>query len=158
MGGGRSTGNSPLRLATVVTIAAGQIVTVLVVGWVGPIASKAETLERCQSVRTGNSKVLGEMDLTWGQKEETLLRLSETGSVKGSVKEEGSLICQTKTRVETLAPVEPVGGIPETKMGADGVSLGARRETLWGAVTLTTTPSHRETPQVQPAGYLSPPC
>lgn len=128
MGGGRSTGNSPLR--TAVTIAAGQIVTVLVVEWVGPTASKAESLGLCQSVRTGNSKVLGETDLTWAQREETSVQLSETGSVKGSVKEEGSLICQTKTRVETLAPVEPVGGIPETKMGADGVSLGARQEIL----------------------------
>lgn len=70
------------------------------------------------------------MVLTWAQKEETLVRLSGTGSVKGSVKEEGSLIWQTKTRVETLAPVEPAGGIPETKMEADGVSLGARQEIL----------------------------
>ena len=70
------------------------------------------------------------MDLTWVRKEEILVQLSETGSVKGNVKEEESLICQTKTREETLAPVEPQGGIPETKMGADGVSLGARQERL----------------------------
>lgn len=128
MGGGRSTGSSPLPLAMAATIV-GEIVTVLVVGWVGP-TSKAGSLVGCQSVRTGTSKVLGERDLIWVRKEETLVQLSETGIVKGNVMEEGSLICRTKTRLETLSPVELEGGIPETKMGADGMSLGAQQEML----------------------------
>lgn len=132
MGGGTSTGISQLPLATAATIVVGAIVTVLVVGWVGPTASQAGSSGVCQWVRTGSSKVLGEMDLTWVLKEETLVQLSETGSEKGngSGTRGGSFLCQTKTRVETLAPMEMEGGIPETKMEADGVSLGARQERL----------------------------
>lgn len=134
MGGGRSTGSSLLPSVTAATIVVEVIVTVLVVGWVGPTASKAGSLGVCQWVRTGRGSkvVLGEMDLIWVPKEETLVRLSETGSErgKGNVKEEGSFLCQTKIRVETLAPMELEGGIPETKMEADGVSLGARQERL----------------------------
>lgn len=132
MGGGTSTGISQLPLATAATIVVGAIVTVLVVGWVGPTASQAGSSGVCQWVRTGSSKVLGEMDLTWVLKEETLVQLSETGSEKGNGNgtRGGSFLCQTKTRVETLAPMELEGGIPETKMEADGVSLGARQERL----------------------------
>lgn len=130
MEGGRSTGSSLLPLATPATILVGLIVIMLVVGWVGPIASKAGSLGLCQWVRPGSSKVLGEMGLTWALKEETLVQLSETESEKGNVMEEGSFLCQTKTRRETLAPMELEGGFPETKMEADGVSLGARQERL----------------------------
>lgn len=132
MGGGRSTGSSLLPLATAATIVAGVIVIVLVVGWVGPTASKAESLGVCQWVRTGSSKVLGEMDLTWVLKEETLVQLSETESEKGKGNgmQGESFLCQTKIRVETLAPMELEGGIPETKMEADGVNLEARQERL----------------------------
>lgn len=72
------------------------------------------------------------MDLTWVLKEETLVQLSETESERGigSGMQGGSFLCQTKTRVETLAPMELEGVIPETKMEADGVSLGARQERL----------------------------
>lgn len=145
-------------MATTATIIVGEIVIVLVVQWGGPTASKVGSMGAFQSVRTGSTKVLGEMDLTWVQKEETLVQLSGTGIVKGNVKEEGSLVCQTKTRIETLAPVELQGGIPETKMGADGVSLGARQERLLVTATPTTTPCHRETPQVQLVGYQALPC
>lgn len=132
MGGGRSTGSSQLPLAIAVTIVVGVIVIVLVVGSLGPTASKAGILGVFQWVRTGSSKLLGEMDLTWVLKEETLVRLSETGNEKGKGNgmQGGSFLCQTKTRVETLAPTELEGGIPETKMEADGVSLGARQERL----------------------------
>ncbi len=134
MGGGRSTGSSLLPLATAATIVAGATVIILVVGWVGPTASKAGSLGVFQWLRTGSSKLLEEMDLTWVLKEETLVKPSETETVKGKEKENGmqggSFLCQTKTRVETLAPVELEGGIPETKMEADGVSLEARQERL----------------------------
>ena len=132
MGGGRSTGSSLLPLATAATTVVGVIAIVLVVGWVGQPAYKVGSLGVRQWVRTGSSKVLGEMDLTWVLKEGTLVQLSETGSErgKGNVKEEGSFPCQTKTRVETLAPMELEGGILERKMEEDGVSLGARRERL----------------------------
>lgn len=133
MGGGSSTGSSLLPLATVATLVAGVIVIVLVVGWVGQTASKAGSLEVCQWVRIGSSKVLGEMDLlTWVLKEETLFLLLETGSEKGKGNgmEGGSFLCQTKTRLETLAPMELEGAIPETKMEADGASLEAKQERL----------------------------
>ncbi len=128
MGGGRSTGSSLLPLATAATIVAGVIVIILVVGWVGPTASKAGSLGVFQWVRTGTFKPLEEMDL----KEETLVKLSETESERGSGSgmQGGSFLCKTKIRVETLAPMELEGGIPETKMEADGVSLGARQEML----------------------------
>lgn len=130
MGGGRSTGSSPLPLATAATIVVG--VTVLVVGWLGPTASKAESLGVFRWVRTGNFKLLGEMDLTWVQREETLVQLSEIESEKGKGIgiQAGTSLCQTKIRTETLAPMELEGHIPETKMGADGVSLEARQERL----------------------------
>lgn len=128
MGGGSSAGSSLLPLATTATIVVGLIVIVLVVAWLGPTVSKAGSLGVFQWVRTGSSKLLGEMDLIWVLKEETLVQLSETGSEKGNGMPEGSFLCQTKTRVETLAPMELEGGIPETKMEVDGVSLGARQE------------------------------
>lgn len=130
MGGGRSTGSSLLPLATATTILVGVIVTVLVVGWVGLTVSQTGSLGVCQWVRPGTSKVLGEMDLTWVLKEETLVQHSETEKEKGNVKAGGSILCQTKTRLETLAPMEQEGVIPETKMEADGVSSGARQERL----------------------------
>lgn len=134
MGGGRSTGSSLLPLATAATIVVGVIVIVLVVGWLGQTASKAGSLGVFQSVRTGTSKVLEETDLTWVLKEETLVQPSETEteSEKGTESEMqgGSFLCQTKTRVGTLAPMELEGGIPETKMEADGGSLEARQERL----------------------------
>lgn len=156
MWGGRSTGSSLLPLPTAPTIVVGITVILLVVGWVGPTASKAGSLGVCQWVRTGISKVLAGMDLTGVLKEETLVQVSETGSGNGT--QGGNFLCQTKTRVETLAPTELEGGIPETKMEADGVSLGFRQERLSATVTQTTTPFLRETPQVQPGGYLPPPC
>lgn len=130
MGGGRSAGSSLLPLETIATIVVGLIVIVLVVAWLGPIVSKAGSLGVFQWVRTGSSKLLGEMDLIWVLKEETLVQLSETESEKGNGMPEGSFLCQTKIRVETLAPMELEGGIPETKMEVDGVSLGARQERL----------------------------
>lgn len=130
MGGGRSTGSSLLPLATATTILAGVIVTVLVVEWVGLTASKTGTLGVCQWVRPETSKVLGEMDLIWVPKEETLVQHSETEREKGNVTEGGSFPCQTKTRLEILAPMEQEGVILETKMEADGVSLGGRQERL----------------------------
>lgn len=44
--------------------------------------------------------------------------------------EGGSFLCQTKTRLETLAPMELEEAIPETKMEADGVSLEVKQEML----------------------------
>lgn len=128
MGGGRSTGSSLLPLATAATIVAGVIVIILVVGWVGPTASKAGSLGVFQWVRTETFKLLEEMVL----KGETLVKLSETESERGSESgmRGGSFLCKTKIRIETLAPMELEGGIPETKMEADGVSLGARQEML----------------------------
>lgn len=72
------------------------------------------------------------MDLTWGLTGETLVQLLETGSEKGKEngKEGGNFLHQTKTRVETLAPTEQEGAIPETKMEGDGVSLGVKQEML----------------------------
>lgn len=130
MGGGRSTGSSLLPLATAATVVVGVIVIAIVVGWLGPTASKGGSLGEFQWVKTGSFKVLGEMDLPWVLREETLVQLSETESEKGKGTEMqgGSFLCQTKTRVETLAPMELEGGIPETKMEADGLSLGARQE------------------------------
>lgn len=93
---------------------------------VGPTASKVESL----LVRTGSLLVLGETDLTWVLKGETLVQLSETGSERGNGTEGGSFLRQTKTRVETSAPTGLVGGIRETKMEADGGSLGVRQERL----------------------------
>lgn len=133
MGGGRSTGSSLLPLATAATVVVGAIIMVRVVGWVDLTASKAGSLQVCQWVRTGSSKlVLGEMDPTWVLKEETLVQVSETESEKGkgNAMEEETFLCQTKIRRETLAPMVLEGDIPETKMEADGVSLGARPERL----------------------------
>lgn len=79
MWGGRSTEISLLPLATAATI----VVLLLVVGWVGRIASKAGSLVVFQWVRTGISKVLGGMDRTRVQKEETLVQVSEIESGKG---------------------------------------------------------------------------
>lgn len=130
MGGGRSTGSSLLPLATAATVVAGVIAIVPVVGWVGPTTSKTESLGVCQWVRTGISKALAEMDPTVVLKEETLLLLSETESEKGkgSGIQGANFLCQTKTRVETMAPMVLVGFIKETKMEADGGNLGARLE------------------------------
>lgn len=160
MGGGKSVGSSQLPLAVAATTVVEVIVTILVVGLVGPAASKAGSLVVCQWARTGSSKVLGEMDLTWVLEEETLVRLSETGSERGKGRgmEGGTFLCQTKTRVETLAPMELEGVIPETKRGADGVSLGAKQERLELTVTQTTTPYPRVPPLVLLVGYLSPQC
>lgn len=102
----------------------------VVVPWGGPTAFQVGSLEVCRRGKTESTMVVEEMELIYVQKEETLVQLLGTGSEKGNVKEEGSLICQIKTRVETLAPVEPQGGIPETKMATDGVSLWARQERL----------------------------
>lgn len=128
MGGGRSTGSSLLPLATTVTILVGVIAIVLVVELVDPTASKIESLGVCQWAKQGSIKE--EMQLMWVLKEETLVQGFETESEKENVKEGGSFLCQTKIRLETLAPMEQEGAIPETKMEADGVSLGARQERL----------------------------
>lgn len=127
----------------------------------GQTASKAGTLAVCQWVKTGTFKVQGETDLTWGLTGETLVPLLETGSEKGTEngKEGGNFLHKTKTRVETLAPMEQEGAIPETKMEGDGVSLGVKQEMLSATVTQTTThPSPKEVLQVQPVDYLAPRC
>lgn len=130
MGGGSSAGTSLLPLATATTIVVGLIAIALAVAWLGPTVSKAGSLGVFQWVRAGSSKLPGEMDLIWVPKEETSVQLSETEIEKGNGMQGGSFLCQTKTRAETLAPMELEGGIPETKMEVDGVSLAARQERL----------------------------
>lgn len=130
MGGGISAGSSLLPLATATTIAVGLIVIVLVVAWLGPPISKAGSLEVFQWLRTVSSKLLEEMDQILFLKEETLVQLSERESEKGNEMQGESFLFQTKTRIESLALMELVGGIPEIKMGADGGSLEARQERL----------------------------
>lgn len=130
MGGGSLAGTSLLPLATATTIVVGLIVIALVVAWLGPAVSKAGTLGVFQWVRAGSSKLLGEMDLIWVPKEETSVQLSETEIEKGNGMQGGSFLCQIKTRVETLAPMELEEGILGKKTEVDGVSLVARQERL----------------------------
>lgn len=136
------------------------IIIALVVGWGAPMASRAGSLGVCQWVKTGSSRVLGEMCPTWVLEEETLVQVSETGKEREKERgmEEGSSLCKIRTRIETLAPTEQEGGIPETKRGADGASLAARRERWEATTTPITTPSPKETPPVPLADYLLPQC